>query len=99
MKRNIQVAHVDMDHPSKTTVTMSELDQSFYDPNHTFVSKFSLFMACKEQQAEIATLRAEFERLLGHMKEIDSIVDECEYDKKTRKTVDRLRHIAKEALK
>ena len=48
---------------------------------------------------ELAILRAENERLREHMQEINAIVDECEYDKKTRKTVDRLRHIAKEALK
>lgn len=46
----------------------------------------------------IEALERENAELREHMEEINTIVDECEYDKKTRKTVDRLRTIAKEAL-
>lgn len=49
--------------------------------------------------AAVTKLESENQRLRDHMEEINAIVDECEYDKKTRKTVDRLRSIYNDALK
>lgn len=65
MGRDIKVSEVDLGEKANVTITLKDLDESYYDPYRKTVSKFTLFMICKEQQEELDIMRAENERLRG----------------------------------